>query len=220
MDSKTFPPDMISYYGRRASEYEQIYAKVERQEDLRRIRGIVAAAFCGHDVLEVACGTAYWTEAFAAGARSVLACDLSSEVLEIARAKDWGTGSIEFCQADAYALPAFKHQFSAAFSGFWWSHISRSRLVGFLDEFHKKLQRGSKVMFIDNRFVEGISTPIARTNEHGDSFQQRRLVDGSVHEVLKNFPSESDLLSAVSDSVSTAEVLLTDYFWILSYQIK
>jgi SAM-dependent methyltransferase len=212
--------DMISYYGRRAREYEQVYAKEERQEDLAQVRKIVGAAFDGQDVLEVACGTACWTEAFADSARSVMACDINSEVLEIARGKDWGTNFIEFFEADAYALPEFDRQFSAAFSGFWWSHIPRSWLSSFLDRLHKNLRSGSKVVFIDNRFIEGSSTPIFRIDEFGDSFQQRILADGSVHEVLKNFPSESELLSAVSESASAADVLLTDYFWILSYQIE
>ncbi len=211
---------MISYYGRRAREYEQVYAKEERQEDLAQARRIIGAAFDGQDVLEVACGTAYWTEAFAASARSVVACDINSEVLKIARGKDWGRNSIEFLEADAYALPGFDRQFSAAFSGFWWSHVPRSRLPSFLDRLHKNLLSGSKVVFIDNRFIEGSSTPILRTDELGDSFQRRTLADGSVHEILKNFPSESELLDAVSESASTADVLLTDYFWILSYQIK
>jgi len=212
--------DMITYYERRASEYERIYTKPERLEDLDRVRGIVGAAFRGQDVLEIACGTAYWTETFAATAKSVLACDLGIEVLKFARSKDWGAASIEFIQADAYVLPNFDRQFSAAFSGFWWSHIPRGRLTSFLDGLHKELRPGSRVMFIDNRFIQGSSSPITRRDEFGDSYQQRRLSDGSTYEVLKNFPAEGELLSAVSESASTSEVLLTDYFWILSYQLK
>ncbi len=73
-------------------------------------------------------------------------------------------------------------------------------------------------MFIDNLYVEGSSTPISRTAPDGDSFQQRRLEDGSVYEVMKNFPSEAELLHAVADISSSPEVILTDYFWVLSYR--
>ncbi len=212
--------DMISYYRQRASEYERIYAKPERQADLKRLRGLVGEAFRGHHVLEVSCGTGYWTEVFAPVARSVVACDISPEVLEIARGKNWGSASVEFLQADSYALPNFDRSYSAVFSGFWWSHIPRRRIRGFLTQLHERLEPGARVMFIDNRYVDGSSTPISRVDEAGDCFQTRRLDDGSSHEVLKNFPSQEELRHEVSAIGSSPEVGLTDYFWILSYQTK
>ncbi len=210
--------DIVTYYRKRAGEYERVYAKPERQGDLAKLRSIVREQFRGHRVLEVSCGTGYWTEAFAPTAHSISACDLSPEVLEIARAKDWSSARVEFVQADSYALPDLDRRFSAAFSGFWWSHIPRRRLSEFLSGLHAKLEPGARVTFIDNRFVEGSNTPISRTSPDGDSFQQRRLEDGSVYEVMKNFPSEAELLRTVADIASSPEVILTDYFWILSYR--
>jgi SAM-dependent methyltransferase len=212
--------DMVSYYAKRAGEYERIYAKPERQEDLRRVRRISAEALRGHDILELSCGTGYWTEAFAPSARSVLACDINEEVLEIARSKTWDTTPVEFVQADSYELPHFERPFSAAFAGFWWSHIPKRKIPGFLNGLHAKLRRGARVMFVDNRYVEGSSTPIFRTDEAGDAYQHRRLADGSTHEVLKNFPTAEELLLAVADTSSAAEATLTEYFWVLTYLTK
>jgi SAM-dependent methyltransferase len=209
--------DMITYYRQRAGEYERIYAKPERQGDLARLRAIVEAAFSGHHVLELSCGTGYWTEAIASEAMSVVACDVSLEMLEIARSKDWGSARVEFVEADSYALPDFGWRHSAAFAGFWWSHIPRRRIEGFLAGLHARLKRGAKVMFIDNRYVEGSSTPISRVDKDGDCFQQRRLENGSIHEVLKNFPSKEELLCTVAGVTSSAVVTLTDYFWVLTY---
>lgn len=210
--------DLVTYYGRRSREYEQVYTKPERQQDLARLRELVREAFIGEHVLEVSCGTAHWTESFASVAKSVVACDGSLDMLEIARAKTWGLPAIEFHEADSYALPAFDRRFSAGFAGFWWSHIPKRKLRGFLAGFHERLEPGAKVMFIDNRYVEGNSTPASRTDEHGDSYQLRQLADGSTHEVLKNFPSESELLDAVDGKASGTKVTLTDYFWALTYQ--
>jgi demethylmenaquinone methyltransferase/2-methoxy-6-polyprenyl-1,4-benzoquinol methylase len=212
--------DLINYYGRRASEYERIYAKPERQADLGRLRAIVGSAFRDRDVLEISCGTGYWTEVIAPAARSVLACDLSPDVLEIARRKEWHTASVEFLRADSYALPEFGRRYAAAFAGFWWSHVPRRKIGGFLSQLHERLTGRAKVMFIDNRYVEGSSTPIARVDEQGDSFQRRQLSDGSVHDVMKNFPSEDELLRVVAGLTANAEVILTDYYWILSYETK
>lgn len=211
--------DMAAYYGRRAKEYERVYAKPERRDDLIRLRASVGMAFKGHEVLEVACGTGYWTEVIAPVASSVLACDVSPEVLEIARGKPWGAARVEFHPADAYALPDFGRRYSAAFAGFWWSHMPKRKIAGFLTAFHAHLAPGAEVVFIDNRYVAGNSTPISRTDEAGNTFQQRRLDDGSVHEVLKNFPTEAELLQAVAGLTSSAEVLLTDYFWVLNYRL-
>ncbi|HEY1794072.1 MAG TPA: class I SAM-dependent methyltransferase [Opitutaceae bacterium] len=210
--------DLVGYYGRRAAEYERIYARPERQADLGRLQAAVADGFRGRDVLEISCGTGFWTQSIAPVARSVVGLDLSPEVLEIARAKAWDAGRVEFMEADSYALPDLGRKFTAAFAGFWWSHVPRRRLGAFLTGLHSRLQHGATVMFIDNRHVAGSSTPVSRVDDHGDSFQNRRLDDGSIHEVLKNFPSEAELLGAVAGKASKPKVILTDYFWVLSYQ--
>jgi hypothetical protein len=45
---------------------------------------------------------------------------------------------------------------------------------------------------LDNSFVQTSSTPISRRDGHGNSYQNRTLDDGSVHEVLKNFPTPEE----------------------------
>jgi hypothetical protein len=62
-------------------------------------------------------------------------------------------------------------------------------------------------------------TPISRTDEHGDTYQSRRLDDGSRHEVLKNFPAEPELRAAVEGLAADVRVEFLRYYWILSYVI-
>ena len=50
-----------------------------------------------------------------------------------------------------------------------------------------------------------------------DTYQIRRLDDGSTHEVLKNFPTDPELRAAVQDLASDVRVELLEYYWILSY---
>ena len=52
---------MAAYYAQRAAEYERVYFKPERQDDLRRMEAELAAPFAGRRVLEIACGTGWWT---------------------------------------------------------------------------------------------------------------------------------------------------------------
>ena len=75
-------------------------------------------------------------------------------------------------------------------------------------------------MFLDNRYVEGSSTPLSRTDAGGDSFQLRKLQDGSLYEVLKNFPAAEELKLAMAGRATAVEVTLLDYHWILSYRTK
>ena len=50
-----------SYYASRAPEYDEVYRKPERQADLRSIERWLPPHFSGVAMLEVACGTGYWT---------------------------------------------------------------------------------------------------------------------------------------------------------------
>jgi SAM-dependent methyltransferase len=210
---------MVRYYADRAKEYERIFEKPERQEDLRRLREFVEGAFARERVLEVACGTGYWTEIIARSAASVVATDINEEVLAIARCKPIETGKVDFRKEDAYALPELSRGFTGGFSGFWWSHVPKARIDGFLGGFHSRLSPGARIVFIDNAYVEGSSTPIARTDEHGDTYQVRHLEDGSKHMVLKNFPTETELRAAVDGLANDVEVQFLQYYWIMSYTI-
>ena len=52
---------LLDYYARRAQEYEQIYQKPERQIKLALLKAYLIKLLAERDVLEVACGTGYWT---------------------------------------------------------------------------------------------------------------------------------------------------------------
>jgi SAM-dependent methyltransferase len=150
----------VNYYARRAQEYERIYLKPERQNDLQRLRDFVERAFAGAHVFEVACGTGYWTEIIARTAATIVATDINEEVLAVARAKLIDPRRVTFRKEDAFALPVLAQRFSAGFSGFWWSHIPKANLRPFLEGFHRVLSPGARVVFMDNIYVEGSSTPL------------------------------------------------------------
>jgi demethylmenaquinone methyltransferase/2-methoxy-6-polyprenyl-1,4-benzoquinol methylase len=211
---------IISYYAQRAAEYERIYDKPERQADLARLRSLVKHLFTGKDVLEVACGTGYWTEVVVQSAASVLALDVNDEVLDIARAKPLDRRKVRFQRADIYALPAFPDVFTGSLAVFWWSHVPKQRLGAFLRGLHRAFAPGTRVVFIDNVYVEGSSTPISRGDADGNTYQKRQLDDGSTHEVLKNFPTEQELCAAVADLACEARVEFLKYYWMLSYVSK
>ena len=208
--------ELEAYYAARAPEYDRVYAKPERQADLRAIERWLPGVFAGTSLLEVACGTGYWSRFLAPAAKSIVAFDASSEVLEIARSRV-AAPHVSFTTGDAYAPSGERGRFDAAFAGFWLSHVPTERLDEFLHGLHRVLAPGARVVFLDNRFVEGSSTPVSRQDHHGNTYQSRSLDDGTVHEVLKNFPTEHALREAVAGRASRVAYHRWQYFWALEY---
>jgi demethylmenaquinone methyltransferase/2-methoxy-6-polyprenyl-1,4-benzoquinol methylase len=211
---------LINYYAQRAREYERLYAKPDRQADLAVLKKLCSQSLTGQRVLEVACGTGYWTQAVSQTAESIVATDINAEMLQIARAKAYGC-AISFQQADAFDLGTLgKSDFTAGLAMAWWSHLRKSELRGFLDGFHRQFRPGSILVFMDNRFVAGSSTPISRTDDEGNTYQVRRLENGTSHEVLKNFPSESEAKSILADMAADFRWTDLPYYWFLTYTLR
>jgi demethylmenaquinone methyltransferase/2-methoxy-6-polyprenyl-1,4-benzoquinol methylase len=207
------------YYRRRAQEYERIYDKPERQADLAVLRERLPRLLADRDILEIACGTGYWTAACAPAARSILATDLTAETLAIARAKAYPPGRVRFAEADAYALEGLEGRFDAGLACFWWSHLPKERIPAFLAGWHRRLGPGARVVLLDNRYVAGSSTPLSRTDAAGNTYQARKLADGTEHEVLKNFPAREELAGVLAGRASGLEWLELPYYWCLAYTI-
>lgn len=77
--------EMHTYYAARAPYYDAVYLKPERQDDIAFLRTHLPERLQGRDVLEVACGTGYWTRHIAPLARRMVATDGTAEPLEFAR---------------------------------------------------------------------------------------------------------------------------------------
>jgi demethylmenaquinone methyltransferase/2-methoxy-6-polyprenyl-1,4-benzoquinol methylase len=211
---------LLDYYRRRAREYEAIYAKPERQGDLGFLQKEIPQRLRGARVLEVACGTGYWTERVARSAASIVATDAAEEPMRIARSKAYPKGAVRFELADAYALDPRLGEFDAGLAVFWWSHVPRERIAEFLDSFQRRLARGARVLFMDNMYAEGSSTPISETDAHGNTYQMRPLADGSRLRVLKNFPSEDELRERLAPRSSSFAFRALEYYWLAEYQLK
>lgn len=215
--------DMVDYYRRRAAYYERVYHKPERQADLRTMEAWIAAPFAGRQVLEIACGTGWWTPHAARDCASWLATDLNPETLALAQAKPLPPGKVRFATLDAYALEAGVLNegvsFDAVFAGCWWSHVPLQALPGWLARLHGLLAPGARVVFLDNSFVQTSSTPLTRRDAQGNTYQERTLDDGSVHEVLKNFPSADEAIALLGPRARAPQWIAHEHYWILSYTL-
>jgi len=207
---------MRSYYAARAAEHDNVYLKPERQFDLRAIESWLPPIFSNATVLEVACGTGYWTQFIAPVAAHVVAMDASPETMDIAKSRV-PEGKAKFFVGDAYNLSPGLGRFNAAFAGFWFSHIPKTRRAEFLHGLGALLVPGAKIVFLDNLFVEGSSSPITETDADGNTYQGRKLKDGSTHRVLKNFPSEAELQSLLGGLGERGTFTTWQYYWAFGY---
>ncbi len=82
-------------------------------------------------MLEFACGTGYWTQFIVTTATRVVAVDTSTETMDIARSRV-RAHKVEFHTGDAYRLATAHGKFSAAFAGFWLSHVPATRAFDYV----------------------------------------------------------------------------------------
>jgi SAM-dependent methyltransferase len=223
---KTDEPGVVSsmqdYYAQRAATYERVYHKPERQTDLRAIEALLPGLFASRHVLEVACGTGWWTPHGARDAADWLATDASPQTLLVARAKAM-PACVRFATVDAYSWGGLSAAggtvFNAAFAGCWWSHVPLQRLRAWLSSLHLQLVPGARVVFLDNRYVQTSNLPITHSDAAGNTYQTRTLDDGSVHEVLKNFPTPEAALAALGPRARHAQWTDFTHYWVLSYEL-
>lgn len=213
-------PQIEQYYAKRAAVYEQVYDKPERQHELEWLRHRVPEILRGRTVLEVACGTGYWTQFIAREAAKVYACDINDAVLEIAREKPIPPSRASFFKADAVTLDGAPGGCDGAFAGFWWSHVKKSDLAKFVQNLASKLVPGAVVAILDNRYAEGSSTAISRRDAEGNTYQIRHLPNGEEYEVLKNFPTAEELADAVRPVAREAALETVTYYWLLTFTTR
>ncbi len=211
--------DLVAYYKERANEYEQIYSKPERQEDLKLAAEILQDLFKDKNLIEIACGTGYWTERISDSARSIIATDINDSVLEIAKSKSYPYNNVTFKNQDLFSLKSDK-KFENLFGGFIWSHIKLEDLDNFILKIKNLVSESGYVVFIDNNYVEGSSSKITEEDNSGNTYQARKLNDGSSHLVLKNFPDEDFIRKKIEGRGEVVQFVNLKHYWLLCYKNK
>jgi ubiquinone/menaquinone biosynthesis C-methylase UbiE len=216
--------DMVKYYRDRAKEYEQIYAwrDPHRQEEQDRMEEEMKKALKGCSILDIGCGTGYWTERVSEMAESVTGVDINDTVLEIARSKAYGCPS-DFRLMDAYNLEFPDRSFTGALASFWLSHVPREKMDQWVEGMQKVLKPGARVFVADNTFIEGVGGKLVTKSGDPNTYKLRTLNDGSQHLIVKNYPTAQelvDLFGRHSAGVTEKNVFYGECFWWISYTMK
>jgi SAM-dependent methyltransferase len=166
---------MQEYYARRAAEYDatgwEAFEDAEREE----VERFVASLPPGR-VLDIGCGTGYLTRLLRG---AVVAVDRSTEMLELARTR---VPAAELVRADVPPLPFADGVFDLAFSSNVYSHIEAAATRA---EFIAAALRVARAVVI----LEQVWRP-GRTRE---SYELRRLLDGSAYHVFKRYLTPDEL---------------------------
>jgi demethylmenaquinone methyltransferase/2-methoxy-6-polyprenyl-1,4-benzoquinol methylase len=208
------------YYKKRASEYDLVYKKPERQVALQLIKEYLANQFHHKRLIEIACGTGYWTKILIQNAKSIFAIDINEDVIDLAKNKEFNQKEILFEVIDLYDLEKRKEKFDGLFAGFIWSHIKKEALATFLQICLDQVQANGELIFIDNKFVKGSSTPISKEDAYGNTFQKRKLKSGEVFEIIKNFPTKKEISTLIEPICSEFEYVEFEYYWLIKFRKK
>jgi SAM-dependent methyltransferase len=209
------------YYAKSASNHDRIYDKPERQDDLEDMRERLANLLDGHTVLELACGTGYWTKVIMESARHVHATDINPEMLAMAALRALPPEYVTFSIADAWKLPeTLPKGITAVFIGFWWSHIKREEQDAFLAQLRTTFGKDMLVVLLDDSWVDEESPTIARTDLQGNTHHIFTTADGDRYEVTKNYPTDSYLRKKLGNAAREIKLRRNTYYYLLSCRLK
>lgn len=192
----------VEYYRRRASEYDETSVE-DVAEATHHFGALLDELAPAGDVLELACGTGLWTQHLVDRATELTALDSSPEMIEVAKARI-GDRQATFLVADLFTWQP-PRRWDCVFFGFWLSHVPPQRFADFWDLLRQCVARRGRVLFVD----EGAPRAAAEPDAASSPVVKRRLLDGSVHELVKVFHHPEDLRLELDELSWSADIELT-----------
>jgi len=211
---------VAKYYALLGEALEDKYLEPDMDEDIDDMSIHLGNVLAGHTVLELGCGTGFWTEVAAESAQSVLALDINASLVDIARERPMAEGKVAFRVADALELPEDIGTFSAVLVSFLWSHLNKKEQEQLLATLKKRLGKDVLLVLLDDAFVEGFSETIARTDPDGTTYQIMTTPEGERIEMAKSYQSDSALRKRLGSVVKEIKIERIEFFWILTCRLK
>ncbi len=206
---------IIDYYRARAGEYEQIYYRdvPERRKEIDDACEFVRKVATKKTVLDLACGTGYWTKVASETAKSVVAVDIAPEMIKEAKSKKYGC-PVEFAVSDLYHPPFAPGSFDLIILGFWLSHEPRQNYDNLFDSILSPLRPDGHIWMIDNNPpAEGAKSDSVGLDEFGNNRKLRRLQNGDEFIIVKNYFSKEELQNLLSKRFKIESLIHQKYYW-------
>ena len=186
----------IAYYRTRAWEYDEWFLRQGRYDrgeahkkqwfvEVAQLQKALADFGPKGEVLELACGTGWWTETLIPYAKTLTAVDASEEVLELNRQRV-RSNNVDYIQADLFEWQP-ERKFDTIFFSFWLSHVPPERFDLFWNTLRNWLNPDGRVFLIDSRYEALGTAKDQQLRGPEDEVVTRRLNDGQTFEIVKVF---------------------------------
>ncbi|WP_338595506.1 class I SAM-dependent methyltransferase [Saccharopolyspora sp. SCSIO 74807] len=181
------------YYRERARDYDAWINNYLLPAE-KKFEELVNSSPLTGDILEMACGSGYWTERISRVAHHVTALDGSQEMLDIVDGRQ--LPNVSTAQADLFNWNP-PTQWDGIFFANWLAHVPDARFEQFWRTVSAALLPTGTVVimdvapaekFIEEEVVDDSSLPIAR----------RRLKDGRRFDIVKKYWEPEELLDRIS----------------------
>lgn len=215
--------DIIKYYRDRAKEYEEIYSWRDpyRQKEQNLMEKEIKEFLINSEIIDVGCGTGYWTQKVSEVAKSIIGIDINQSVLDIAYSKKYHCPT-EFKIMDAYKLTNFNKYFSGALVTFWLSHVKKEDLNIWINNLHSILKNGAHVFFSDNNYIKDISGELITKQGDSNTYRLRTLNDGRKYLIVKNYYTLEEILQIFkkhTKGIKKENIFYGNCFWWIKYTL-
>ncbi|MEJ2251084.1 MAG: class I SAM-dependent methyltransferase [Candidatus Lokiarchaeota archaeon] len=216
--------NLKSYYKERKNEYEEIYNRQdpERLKEQLIIKDKLVELLYQKNLLEIGCGTGYWTKFISKTALKITATDYNQDVLDIAKSKDYYC-DVEFEVENAYNLGFENSLFNAGVSNFLISHVPKSKLFLFLSEFHRVLTENSIVFIADNVNNEKYGGTLIQNKDDKNTYKLRKLKNGTEFKIIKNYYTMNQIykiFKQFDNNLTESNIFYGTNFWFIYYILQ
>jgi SAM-dependent methyltransferase len=215
--------EQIEYYRARAPEYDEWCDRREGYDlgpeanalwarDVAVVENALDVFLPSGRVLELACGTGWWTQRLARYAAELTCVDASEETIAIAREK----ASARYIVADIFTWEPTE-TYDVAFFSFWLSHVPRALFESFWALVDRALVPGGRVFFIDNLKrpvpqIDGLAAFLQK-DDQPDGVVTRKLNDGTEFRAVKVYHEAAELSSRLAGLGWDVDVRETEAFF-------
>lgn len=212
-----------AYYRVRAAEYDEWFLRTGRydhgsefrarwEREVEEVRAALARFRPEGRVLELACGTGWWTEQLIGYTNDITCVDASAEVLALNEQR-LPDVRIRRVQADLFGWTP-DGPYDVVFFSFWLSHVPPERFDAFWAMVRAALRPGGRVFFVDS-----LRTELSTASDHvlpaeGDIIAERKLNDGSRYSIYKIFYHPPHLQARLEALGWHATVTSTESFFL------
>ena len=146
-------------------------------------------------VLDVACGTSFFSTCYAEDAESIVGVDISSRMLSESRARHRSLSArASLVRADGFSLPFAPNTFDRCFVGFFLSHLDDERIMALLRHVKPMLKATGQLAIVDSAWTELRK----KQGRERISVQERRLNGGGEFKVFKRYFTPEELEKILS----------------------